>query len=71
MHLFVFGLVKFLFFISFIFSGRNYGYAKFTSKESANKAIETLHAQEICGNRLKVQLCWCETFRWYKDNSQG
>ena len=42
--------------VKFSSSGRNYGYAKFTSKESANKAIETLHAQEICGNRLKVKI---------------
>ena len=36
------------------FSGRNYGYAKFASKTSAMKAIETLHGQILAGQKLKV-----------------
>ena len=35
-------------------SARNYGYAKFGTKESAMKAIQTLHGQNLAGNRLKV-----------------
>lgn len=36
------------------FSARNYGYAKFATLESAQKAIQLLHGQNIGGNRLKV-----------------
>lgn len=36
------------------FVGRNYGYAKFASRESAQQAITSLHGQQICGMRLKV-----------------
>lgn len=43
----------FLFF-PFLFVGRNYGYAKFASKDSAMKAIEILHGQTLAGQRLKV-----------------
>ncbi|KAJ9575632.1 hypothetical protein L9F63_007493, partial [Diploptera punctata] len=35
-------------------NGKNCGYAKYASKESADHAIETLHGQEVCGVRLKV-----------------
>ncbi|XP_058800716.1 RNA-binding protein 45 isoform X2 [Phymastichus coffea] len=38
----------------YMLPGKNCGYAKYASVESANKAIETLHGQEICGSRLKV-----------------
>lgn len=34
--------------------GRNYGYAKFADEECARKAMEALHGQEVCGERLKV-----------------
>ena len=33
---------------------RNFGYAKFASKESADAAIEGLHGHEVLGMRLKV-----------------
>lgn len=36
------------------FTARNYGYAKFATKECAMKAIQTLHGQNLAGNRLKV-----------------
>lgn len=38
----------------YMLPGKNCGYAKYASVESANKAIENLHGQEICGSRLKV-----------------
>ncbi|RUS92223.1 hypothetical protein EGW08_000076 [Elysia chlorotica] len=38
----------------YLLSGRNYGYAKFASKTSAMKAIETLHGQSLAGQKLKV-----------------
>ncbi|XP_012280872.1 RNA-binding protein 45 [Orussus abietinus] len=38
----------------YMLPGKNCGYAKYASVESANKAIEVLHGQEICGSRLKV-----------------
>jgi len=38
----------------YLLSGRNYGYAKYASKECAMKAIETLHGQTLGGQRLKV-----------------
>ncbi|XP_049843828.1 RNA-binding protein 45 isoform X1 [Schistocerca gregaria] len=38
----------------YLLNGKNYGYVKYASKESANKAIQVLHGQEICGVRLKV-----------------
>lgn len=34
--------------------GRNYGYAKFADAECAKIAMETLHGQEVCGERMKV-----------------
>jgi len=40
----------------YIMGRKTCGYAKYTSKESANRALEALHGQEICGNRLKVML---------------
>lgn len=40
--------------IKFIILARNYGYAKYATIESAMKAIELLHGQNIGGNRLKV-----------------
>ena len=36
------------------FSGRNYGYAKYASKESAMRAIELLHGQTLAGQKIKV-----------------
>ncbi|XP_034940844.1 RNA-binding protein 45 [Chelonus insularis] len=38
----------------YMLSGKNCGYAKYASVESAKRAIEALHGQEICGSRLKV-----------------
>lgn len=38
----------------YMLPGKNCGYAKYASVESANEAIEVLHGQEICGSRLKV-----------------
>ncbi|KAK0044947.1 RNA-binding protein 45-like [Biomphalaria glabrata] len=38
----------------YLLSGRNYGYAKFASKDCAMKAIETLHGQTLAGQKLKV-----------------
>ncbi|XP_014209709.1 RNA-binding protein 45 [Copidosoma floridanum] len=38
----------------YMLPGKNCGYAKFASVDSANRAIEVLHGQEICGSRLKV-----------------
>lgn len=35
-------------------SGRNFGYAKYGKKESANEAIKTMHGQTVAGQRLKV-----------------
>ncbi|XP_005103158.1 RNA-binding protein 45 [Aplysia californica] len=38
----------------YLLSGRNYGYAKYASKESAMKAIDTLHGQSLGGQKIKV-----------------
>ncbi|XP_062600321.1 RNA-binding protein 45-like [Saccostrea cucullata] len=38
----------------YLLPARNYGYAKFATKDSAMKAIQTLHGQNLAGNRLKV-----------------
>lgn len=38
----------------YLLPARNYGYAKFATLESAQKAIQLLHGQNIGGNRLKV-----------------
>ncbi|KAK7793770.1 hypothetical protein R5R35_000965 [Gryllus longicercus] len=38
----------------YMLSGKNCGYAKYASKESAENAIQTLHGQEVCGIRMKV-----------------
>ncbi|XP_065565055.1 RNA-binding protein 45-like isoform X3 [Artemia franciscana] len=40
----------------YMLSGKNCGYAKYAVRESANRAIEALHGQEVCGSRLKVML---------------
>lgn len=40
---------------SFLFyTARNYGYAKFATKDCAMRAIQVLHGQNLAGNRLKV-----------------
>ena len=36
--------------------GKNYGYAKFTSRSSAEAAITALHGMEVFGVKLKVML---------------
>ncbi|KAK7478925.1 hypothetical protein BaRGS_00029792 [Batillaria attramentaria] len=38
----------------YLLPGRNYGYAKFASKECAMKAIQFLHGQNLSGQRVKV-----------------
>lgn len=38
----------------YLLNGKNCGYATYAKKESANKAIEVLHGQEVCRMRLKV-----------------
>ena len=38
----------------YMLNGKTCGYAKYASKESADKAVEALHGQELCGSRLKV-----------------
>lgn len=38
----------------YLLSGRNFGYAKYASLDSAKAAIETLHGQCVAGQRLKV-----------------
>ncbi|XP_045168628.1 RNA-binding protein 45-like [Mercenaria mercenaria] len=38
----------------YLLSGRNFGYAKYATKDSAAMAIEKLHGQCVAGQRLKV-----------------
>lgn len=38
----------------YMLGGRSCGYAKYADKESADRALMTLHGQEVCGSRLKV-----------------
>jgi len=38
----------------YMLHGKTCGYAKYASKESADRAVSALHGQEICGSRLKV-----------------
>jgi len=38
----------------FMLNGKNFGYAKYANRSSADDARNTLHGQEICGMRLKV-----------------
>lgn len=38
----------------YILMGKTCGYVKYSSKESAEKAMATLHGQEVCRSRLKV-----------------
>ncbi|XP_066301457.1 RNA-binding protein 45-like isoform X2 [Branchiostoma lanceolatum] len=40
----------------YLMRDKNYGYAKYAQKVNAEAAIESLHGQEICGQRLKVML---------------
>jgi hypothetical protein len=35
----------------YLLAGKTCGYAKYANRESAEKAVATLHGQEICGNR--------------------
>lgn len=39
---------------AFFMPGKNYGYAKFASREAAEEAMRVLHGQTVCGMRLKV-----------------
>ena len=38
----------------YLLNRKTCGYAKYASKESADRAVTALHGQEICGSRLKV-----------------
>ena len=38
----------------YILHGKTCGYAKYASKNSADRAVSNLHGQEVCGSRLKV-----------------
>ncbi|KAK3860302.1 hypothetical protein Pcinc_033632 [Petrolisthes cinctipes] len=38
----------------YMLNGKTFGYAKYSSKESADKAIVALHGQEVLASRLKV-----------------
>jgi hypothetical protein len=38
----------------FMLNGKNFGYAKYANKNSADEARNILHGQEVCGMRLKV-----------------
>lgn len=38
----------------YMLNGKTCGYAKYSDKDSADKAVATLHGQEVCGSRLKV-----------------
>ncbi len=38
----------------YMLNGKTCGYAKYASKDSADRAVTALHGQEICGSRLKV-----------------
>ncbi|XP_075213243.1 RNA-binding protein 45 [Lycorma delicatula] len=40
----------------YLLSGKNCGYVSYANKESADKAVEVLHGQEICRSRVKVML---------------
>ena len=40
----------------YIMARKTCGYAKYSSKKSANWAIEALHGQEVCGSWLTVIL---------------
>lgn len=40
----------------YVLNNRNCGYAKYSNKESAERAVKTLHGQDVCGSRLKVML---------------
>jgi len=36
--------------------GRKYGYVKYANAESARCAVDLLHGEMICGNRIKVMI---------------
>ena len=38
----------------YLLNGKTCGYAKYAGKESAERAVTSLHGQEVCGSRLKV-----------------
>ncbi|ESP01921.1 hypothetical protein LOTGIDRAFT_92684, partial [Lottia gigantea] len=38
----------------YLLAGRNYGYAKYATKEDAMRAIQSLHGQNLAGQRIKV-----------------
>ena len=35
-------------------TGKNYGFAKYADSDSAQRAMNTLHGQKICGMNIKV-----------------
>jgi len=53
----------------YMLNGKTCGYAKYAMKESAERAIEALHGQELCGSRLKVMLA--DPHQKSKDSSNG
>ena len=53
----------------YMLNGKTCGYAKYAMKESAERAMETLHGQELCGSRLKVMLA--DPHERNKDSSNG
>merc|ERR1712038_547534 len=53
----------------YMLNGKTCGYAKYAMKESAERAIEALHGQELCGSRLKVMLA--DPHEKSKDSSNG
>ena len=38
----------------YLLNGKTCGYAKYSAKEAAERAVSALHGQEVCGARLKV-----------------
>ena len=53
----------------YMLNGKTCGYAKYAMKDSAERAIEALHGQELCGSRLKVMLA--DPHEKSKDSSNG
>ncbi|KAK3103354.1 hypothetical protein FSP39_018679 [Pinctada imbricata] len=53
----------------YLLPAKNYGYAKYASKDSAMKSIQTLHGQVIAGNRLKVLEAEPQKRDEYRDDS--
>jgi RNA recognition motif-containing protein len=41
---------------AFFMPGKKYGYVKYASAESAHRAVDIMHGQMICGNKMKVMI---------------